>query len=514
MALAVKNPTEQTTWPAVNRLAVGSLLGTLYVLASLAIVFYGIPKLWNMAVSPALTRLPAIDATLMILLMFAAGAGLFYYGLRLLGPNPPHGLKAGVFAGIMLVLVTALLTEWIGGIFERVVHSTRLFGDSGPLVGTAVTALVGLCLLVVGMRFFFRAGFERRVAGLEDQGWFSLASYKRTQGQRVRRATIVGILVLAACGIYTLLAHRTLESGPENWGLAVPFTANVAVTDPGDTKVLKGSALDRSDKVRIIDPGKGTPWKRGQEVSRQEYDAEMARLAKAGQTPSTVAGPVVSRYALRDLNESFASEFVRVTDPGKSKFKKGDVVPRQEFQAEKARLENEKLAPPSAEAPRLASGITQYQRVALLPHVRFTLPILLALFSLWFAYRLVSFPPFADFLIATEAEMNKVSWVTRRRLVQDTVVVLVTMLLMTVFLFVVDVIWQLALSNRYVGVIHVSQTGQASTAELDSQIDELENEAASEQDPAKQKAIREQIAQRKKDRDRLKQAKPEDRLDW
>ena len=31
-----------------------------------------------------------------------------------------------------------------------------------------------------------------------------------------------------------------------------------------------------------------------------------------------------------------------------------------------------------------------------------------------------------DFLIATEAEMNKVSWTTRKRLVKDTIVVLVT----------------------------------------------------------------------------------------
>src|SRR5215208_6677182 len=31
----------------------------------------------------------------------------------------------------------------------------------------------------------------------------------------------------------------------------------------------------------------------------------------------------------------------------------------------------------------------------------------------WVAYRLVNMPNFADFLIAVEAEMNKVSWPTR-----------------------------------------------------------------------------------------------------
>ncbi|MCS7045428.1 MAG: preprotein translocase subunit SecE, partial [Gemmataceae bacterium] len=60
----------------------------------------------------------------------------------------------------------------------------------------------------------------------------------------------------------------------------------------------------------------------------------------------------------------------------------------------------------------------------------------------------VNWPSFADFLIATEAEMNKVSWTTRRRLVQDTIVVLVTVFLMTAFLFVVDVVWIKVLSRE------------------------------------------------------------------
>src|SRR2546430_6963945 len=41
-------------------------------------------------------------------------------------------------------------------------------------------------------------------------------------------------------------------------------------------------------------------------------------------------------------------------------------------------------------------------------HVSITLPLLLAAASLWLAYRVVNYPTFADFLIATEAEMNKV----------------------------------------------------------------------------------------------------------
>src|SRR5207302_1449682 len=132
---------------------------------------------------------------------------------------------------------------------------------------------------------------------------------------------------------------------------------------------------------------------------------------------------------------------------------------------------------------------------------------------LWLAYRLVNFPPFADFLIATEAELNKVSWVTRRRLIQDSVVVLVTMLLMTAFLFVIDIAWWLALSNRYVGVIRSSDES-VSTAEMDNRIEELENEIVQQEDPQKKKQMQDQIAQLKKDRENKKHEKPEDRLDW
>src|SRR5207248_6166058 len=96
------------------------------------------------------------------------------------------------------------------------------------------------------------------------------------------------------------------------------------------------------------------------------------------------------------------------------------------------------------------------RELTLLPDPQYTFPILFAGFSLWLAYRVVNFPAFADFLIATEAEMNKVSWTTRKRLVQDTVVVLVTMVLMAVFLFVVDVAWGKLLSSKPIEVLQIA----------------------------------------------------------
>jgi preprotein translocase subunit SecE len=74
--------------------------------------------------------------------------------------------------------------------------------------------------------------------------------------------------------------------------------------------------------------------------------------------------------------------------------------------------------------------------------VRHGLPFVLLLLGLWAAYRLVNLPSFADFLIAVEAEMNKVSWPTRAELYRSSVVVLVTIFALAAVLFVFDFFWQ------------------------------------------------------------------------
>ena len=69
------------------------------------------------------------------------------------------------------------------------------------------------------------------------------------------------------------------------------------------------------------------------------------------------------------------------------------------------------------------------------------------------SWRLINMHSFADFLIATEAEMKKVAWSSKKRLFQDTVVVLTTVLLMTLFFLFVDFFWSWLLSQKYIGVL-------------------------------------------------------------
>lgn len=67
--------------------------------------------------------------------------------------------------------------------------------------------------------------------------------------------------------------------------------------------------------------------------------------------------------------------------------------------------------------------------------------IAIAALMIWLAYRVVNYSVFADFLIAVEAEMNKVSWPTRRELWNASLVVMFVIFSMAAFLFLFDAIW-------------------------------------------------------------------------
>ena len=75
------------------------------------------------------------------------------------------------------------------------------------------------------------------------------------------------------------------------------------------------------------------------------------------------------------------------------------------------------------------------------PAVGLGIPFGLFAIGAWFIFRLMNYPPLADFLISVEAEMDKVTWVSKADLHRSTVVVLVTMIFLGLLLFVFDVFW-------------------------------------------------------------------------
>ncbi len=70
------------------------------------------------------------------------------------------------------------------------------------------------------------------------------------------------------------------------------------------------------------------------------------------------------------------------------------------------------------------------------------IPGFLLLCGGWFGFRVVNLPNFADFLIAVEAEMNKVTWPSKDELVRASIVVIFTIFFLAISLFLFDIVWQ------------------------------------------------------------------------
>jgi preprotein translocase SecE subunit len=306
MATAVQpNSTEPQAPNPRTRLAFVSVLGALFVLAGIGVAAYLVPQLWKDTVTPALGQGASfVDVTLRLLTQLAVAAAIIWLGTRLAGDNPPKGLRGGIF----LVIATAVTIFFL---------TRAVWLNTADLqIASVVTGGVLAVLLFFGYRFLVSQRGVQYMHALEEQGWFSAFSHKRSQGVRARRYTLLGILIVGWTGVWAIVSQEPFGRG--DWNLEVPFT----------------------DKT-----------------------------------------------------------------------------------------------------------------VTVLSDIEYTIPLLLAALTFWIAWRAVNLPTFADFLIATEAEMNKVSWSSKRRLLQDTIVVLVTVVLLTLFLLVVDIFWGWLLSLRPIGVL-------------------------------------------------------------
>ena len=85
---------------------------------------------------------------------------------------------------------------------------------------------------------------------------------------------------------------------------------------------------------------------------------------------------------------------------------------------------------------------------------RYLTLVALSAIGIWFSYRVVNYSKFADFLIAVEAEMNKVSWPTKQELWRSSVVVIFVIFAMAGLLFFFDFVWTLLfqiVGIRYMG---------------------------------------------------------------
>ena len=78
---------------------------------------------------------------------------------------------------------------------------------------------------------------------------------------------------------------------------------------------------------------------------------------------------------------------------------------------------------------------------------QYVVPLVLLVVGFWVSYRVVNYARFADFLIAVEAEMNKVSWPSRTELVRSSLVVIFVIFALAIILFGYDLFWKFLFRN-------------------------------------------------------------------
>lgn len=291
MAVATKNPPEVASSGLLGRMPVVSLLGAVYAMGCLGIIFSVLPRVWRLFFDQS----SFVSMTLLGLVMLSSAVGLIIAGGRVLTPRTLPGVRAGIFVCLLGFVTILLLTRWVSLWVEYAVYDARVIT---PMVGTIITAVVGLALLFGGIRLLLKPRTESFLVRVEHQGWFSAKSFKPLQGLRVRRGTIFGILIIAGAGIYTLLTHGTLQRGPRDWQINVPFTEQITVENPGDaTPLLKEKYPDWNEtdpltvdrmtlgeinakrdpatyvKVTVADPLVEESWHAGDIVPRADYDA-------------------------------------------------------------------------------------------------------------------------------------------------------------------------------------------------------------------------------------------------
>jgi len=281
-----------------------------------------------------------------------------------------------------------------------------------------LAGVVALPFLAIGMALYKFLAEPEYMKSLDQQGWFGVDAYKPQQGHRMRRATLAGLWFLAGSGVYTAWQAGVLA--PAN--LTMPFTGFYTVVDPHDAEFIT------TDLAGIPPMGKS------EHVSRQEY----ARLV--GLMAADSSGQLVKIRG--DRQEIPVDGKPVVFEPGR--------LVRRESVTKVNRL----IANPDEKAYFGIYREVQFKdavpatvrpdgrgQVMLLPS-RGTQALVFTVLLVWLAVRLVQVPAFADFLISTDAEMNKVSWASRAKLWQDTVVVIVGMLLMAALMMGLDQMWR------------------------------------------------------------------------
>src|SRR5262249_1299895 len=159
MATAVEPGSEPRTPTSSASLPLLALFGAVYVVAVFAVVLYAFPAFWAENVAPALAGNRLLSTPLRVVAQLGVLALLVWFGRSLLGPNPPKGVHGGIF--LMISAAITIFFLW---------RAVALNLDTAA--GQIVAGVFAAFMVFLAVRFFTGPGGERRMVGLEEQGWF------------------------------------------------------------------------------------------------------------------------------------------------------------------------------------------------------------------------------------------------------------------------------------------------------------------------------------------------------
>lgn len=283
-----------------------------------------------------------------------------------------------------------------------------------------IAGIVALPFLAIGMAVYKFVAEPSTMKSLDAQGWFAFKTYKPQQGHRIRRATLAALWFLAGSGMYTAYQSGALAAA----NLSMPFTGYYVVVDAHDSELITPDLLPGVSGIRKGDP-----------LDRSEYSRLLTLLA------ADSANQLVKVRGDR--------QEIPLTDNKKVLFEPGKLVRRDSVTQANRLITNpdEKSYFGIYREVQFKEAIPPTVRpegrgqVMLLPSLG-TQALVFTIVLVWLSVRLTQVPAFADFLISTDAEMNKVSWASRSKLWQDTIVVIVGMLLMAGLMMGLDQMWR------------------------------------------------------------------------
>ncbi|HMO35108.1 MAG TPA: preprotein translocase subunit SecE [Gemmatales bacterium] len=317
MALAVADEKLPGSASAARKMDAASLgwngiVGTAYVILAYLAVAHLVPWLYSTYITT-----PGLLAGFGLLVSIAAAMVAVVYLWNMLFPAKP-GLRAAVATGVGKVILGFLVIFLLGYIVDGIFGAWfERLGIRFYLGMAFMGVLAAWWINQFILKDFFSSTFPKRMLKLEEGGWFSAETYKKVQGQKIRRIVMLVIILAVGLAVYYYIWLRGVSVGSAPYVWDIPFVSSLSLI------------LFRSPSI--------------------------------------------------------------------------------------------------------------------------TIPVLLLGLAVWFGWRLVNYPPMAEYLILTEAEMTKVTWTSRQRLIRDTGVVLLCILFFAAFLYLLDIIWVLVLST--IGVL-------------------------------------------------------------